>query len=91
MVPIAGTGVGWLTFTMVSPNHYRREAERCRELAAQSPDSDMAKRWRTLAADYDKLAGALEPEGSATPVMRTAMQQQPMQQQQAKTEPDEKK
>ena len=76
---------------MVSASHYRKEAERCRELAAQSPNSDMAKRWRTLATDYEKLAGALEPESNAMPVMRTAMQQQPMQQQQSKKEPDEKK
>lgn len=72
---------------MVSMSHYLKEAERCRALAASSPDPDMARRWRTLAADYEKLAEALEPSQDAMPVARTTMHPQPMQQQQSKTEP----
>src|SRR5258707_11977535 len=34
---------------MASASYYRTEAARCRELAAHSPDADMAKRWRSLA------------------------------------------
>ena len=75
---------------MVSATHYLKEAERCRELAAGSPDPDMARRWRSLAADYDKLADTLEASPEAIPLHRTTMQQQPMQQQQAKTEPEDK-
>ena len=45
---------------MASMSYYRTEAERFRELADHSPDADMAKRWRNLAADYEKLADALE-------------------------------
>lgn len=72
---------------MASVSYYRIEAERCRALAAHSPDSDMAKRWRSLAADYEKLADALEASHEIMPVQRMTMQQQPMQQQQSKTEP----
>ena len=75
------------TRLMASVSYYRKEAERCRELAASSPDSDMGRRWRSLATDYEKLADALE----ATPApMHLPMQQQPMQQQQSKAEPDDK-
>jgi len=69
---------------MASASYYRTEAARCRELAAQSPDADMAKRWRSLAADYDTLAEALEAS-PAMPMPGAPMQPQPMQQQQAKT------
>ena len=76
---------------MVSVTHYRKEAERCRELAAHSPDPDLAKRWRSLAADYEKLADALETSGGAIAMQPAPMQHQPMQQQQSRTESDEKK
>ena len=69
---------------MASASYYRTEAARCRELAAHSPDADMAKRWRSLAADYDTLAEALEASPEF-PAQSAPMQQQPMQQQQAKT------
>jgi hypothetical protein len=69
---------------MASARYYRVEAARCRELAAQSPDADMAKRWRSLAADYDTLAEALEASPEL-PAQSAPMQQQPMQQQQVKT------
>ena len=71
---------------MVSVTYYRKEAERCRELAATSPNSDMATRWRALAADYDKLADALEASPEMMTGQRSAMHAQPMQQQQSKTE-----
>jgi hypothetical protein len=71
---------------MVSPDYYRREAQRCRELASSSPDFEAAKRWRAIAADYDNLAEAME---NAPPAFQRApVQRQPMQQQQAKTEDD---
>ena len=74
---------------MVSVDHYRKEAERCRELAAITPNSDMASRWRSLAADYEKLAEALEEAGGAVAMQHAPMQHQPMQQQQSKSEPEE--
>ena len=76
--------------SMVSVNHYRKEAERCRELAAATPTSEMASRWRSLAADYEKLADALEEAGGAVPMQHAPMQHQPMQQQQSRSEPEEK-
>jgi len=51
----------------------------------------MAKRWRSLAADYEKLADALEASSAVMPVPRMAVQAQPMQQQQSKTETPEDK
>jgi hypothetical protein len=72
---------------MTSPDYYRREAQRCRDLASGSPDVDMAKRWRALAADYENLAEAIE---NAPPMFqRPAVQRQPMQQQQKKIEDGE--
>jgi hypothetical protein len=75
---------------MSNATYYRNEAARCRELAAHSPMADMANRWRALAADYDKLAGAIEQGGDLMAAQRVPMQRQPMQQQQAKTEPEDK-
>jgi hypothetical protein len=68
---------------MVTSDYYRREAERCRSLAASSPDSEAAKRWRAIAADYDKLADAM---ADSVPQVQRVPMQQPMQQQQSKTE-----
>ena len=65
---------------MASADYYREEANRCRKLAAASPDSDAAKRWRQLATEYDDLAEALEASDRLI-VQRDPMQQQPMQQQ----------
>jgi hypothetical protein len=73
---------------MASVSYYRKEAERCRELAAGSSDAEAAKRWRAIAADYDNLAGAFDAHPA--PMTRTVMQQQPMQQQQSKSEPENK-
>ena len=74
---------------MASAGYYREEANRCRKLAAASPDSDAAKRWRQLATEYDDLAEALEASDRLQ-LQRGPMQQQPMQQQQQKTAEDEK-
>jgi hypothetical protein len=71
---------------MVTSDYYRREAERCRSLAAGSPDPDAARRWRAIAADYDKLADAIAEH--VPPVQSVTMQQQPTQQQQTKSEDD---
>ena len=46
----------------------------------------MATRWRALAADYDKLADALEASPEMTMGQRPAMHAQPMQQQQSKAD-----
>jgi hypothetical protein len=74
---------------MVSASYYRQEARRCRELATGSPDAEAAKRWNAIAADYDRLAEAMDAH--PLPILHVPMQQQPMQQQQAKTEPEDKK
>jgi hypothetical protein len=76
---------------MASVSYYRVEAERCRELAAHSPDVDMATRWRSLAADYEKLADALEASSVVMPSHGKTVQPQPMQQQQSKAEPEAEK
>ena len=41
---------------MITSEHYRTEADRCRELAARSSDEDTRRRWLLLALDYDQLA-----------------------------------
>jgi hypothetical protein len=75
---------------MVSAGYYRAEAERCRKLAASSKDPEAAKRWRALARDYAALADDLEEISPPPPAMHVPMQQQPIQQQQAKSEPEDK-
>lgn len=77
---------------MVGAPYYRAEAQRCRSRAADDPASESAKRWRQLAAEYDQLADALEPEeeeSAPPPAQRAPTQQQPMQQQQSKAEPED--
>jgi hypothetical protein len=44
---------------MATPEHYRSEAARCRELAAKSTDADVTRRWMELALDYEQLAKQL--------------------------------
>ena len=73
---------------MSSVSYYRSEAARCRALAAKSVDSAMADQWRKIATEYDTLAAALEISpyrASSGPA-----QQQPLQQQQARSETDHK-
>ena len=68
---------------MPDSEHYRAEARRCRRLAGDARTIETARRWFELADEYDQLAVFLERTGaSAPPVQRTAMQQQPMLQQQ---------
>jgi len=80
---------------MPSVSYYRTEAARCRELADHSPVPEMAKRWRALADDYDRLAEALEAQGTIpaqrAPMQQQPMQQQPMQQQQSQIKPQEER
>jgi hypothetical protein len=87
-VPIAGTAPTVLVHPMSSPDYYRREAQRCRDLAASSPDPEAARRWRAIAAEYEDLAEAMEdvPPPSSR---RAGVQRQPMQQQQKKAGEDE--
>ena len=76
---------------MASVAYYRAEAERCRELAAAAKDDALAGQWRKLARDYEALAESLEARsGTPPPAMHVPMQQQPIQQQQTKIEPDDK-
>ena len=51
---------------MATPDHYRSEAARCRELAAKSTDAAATRRWLELALDYEQLARSL----SGVPRMR---------------------
>ena len=77
---------------MVSEYYYRREAERCRTLAAGTNDADAAARWNSIADDYDTLANAMRAQDAkvaAPPPMHVPMQQQPMQQQQGKLGTDD--
>ena len=72
---------------MADAGYYRAEAERCRDLAAMSVDSDIARRWHRLADQYAVLAEELAAaEAGRTPILRTPMQQQPVQQQQGRLE-----
>jgi len=44
---------------MPSAAFYRKEAERCRDLAAASLDPDAQARWLRVSKDHDTLADAL--------------------------------
>jgi hypothetical protein len=58
-------------------------------LAAETVDAAAASRWRQIAADYDKLAEALEAAPASPPApVHIPMQQQPLQQQQSRTKRD---
>jgi len=72
---------------MVSPAYYRAEAARCHKLAEEAEDLEAAHRWRALARDYNALADQLD-KSEPPPVMHVPMQQQPLQQQQTKLDPD---
>jgi hypothetical protein len=76
---------------MVSPAFYRQEAERCRALAVAAKDPDAALRWQRMAKDYETLADSLETAPESPPPMHIPIQQQPVQQQQSKTEPEDEK
>ena len=73
---------------MPSAEYYRVEAKRCRELAAKAVSgSATADQWLKIAVEYETLADALEAPGFMAGSRMTA---QPMQQQQSKTEPEDK-
>ena len=77
---------------MSSPEYYRDEALRCRELAAKSRDAEAIKRWLQMALEYEQLAESMAsvsrvPRGPPR-VQRVPMQQQEMQRQNARPEPD---
>ena len=72
---------------MANAGYYRAEAERCRDLAAMSVDSEIAHRWHRLADEYAVLSEELAAaEAGRAPILRTPMQQQPVQQQQTRLE-----
>jgi cytochrome c biogenesis factor len=66
---------------MADEGYYRREAERCRELAASAPDTKTARRWHKIADQYAVMAEQLDAHiHHRTPILRA----QPAQQQQSK-------
>jgi hypothetical protein len=75
---------------MVSVGFYRAEAERCRKLADSAKDLEAANRWRALARDYAALADELDQAPPLPTMVHVPLQQQPIQQQQTKTEPEDK-
>ena len=76
---------------MASAEYYRTEAERARQAAMNSTDPETVLRWLRIAKDYTALANAMEDEATARkPPPRGKPQQQPVQQQQSKIEPDDK-
>ena len=77
---------------MAREAYYRRMAQRYRELAAGSPDLEMAECWRAAADECDKLAEATNaspPESHRTSMQRQPMRRQAMQQQPQKKLDDE--
>jgi hypothetical protein len=75
---------------MVSALFYRNEANRCRTLARSTNDAESSKRWKRIAAEYESLAReieAIEAKEGPRQTLHVPMQQQPMQQQQAKSAP----
>jgi hypothetical protein len=76
---------------MTSVAYYRQEAQRARAAAENSKDAETVLRWLRIAKDYENLASSLEAAPEAPPpVVHVPMQQQPVQQQQSKIEPDDK-
>ena len=73
---------------MTSVAYYRQEAQRARAAFEASTDADTVLRWLRIAKDYENLANSLEAlPVTPPPSTRVPMQQQPIQQQQAKAEP----
>ena len=69
----------------MSAGNYREESERCRKLAVAAKDAVTAERWRQLAREYDQLAESMQARPSPQSPVHTEVQQQAIQQQQAKT------
>ena len=78
---------------MSDEDRYRRYAKFCREQASLLHGGVEADRWLHLAHEYDRLADvAAGMDADEMPPVSTArMQQQPMQQQQSKAEPEDDK
>ena len=77
---------------MASAAFYRAEAQRARAAAVAASDAEASARWVRIAKDYDTLADAMEaedPKQSASSMLHVPVQQQPIQQQQAKSEPED--
>jgi hypothetical protein len=70
---------------MVSVPFYRQEAERCRQLAAETKNIRLADQYRKSARDYEALADELDARPTPPPAPDSPMRQ-PIQQQQAKSE-----
>ena len=49
-----------LNLRMPTVEHYRKQARRCRQLAADQPYAKHVERWRTMANNYDMAADSLE-------------------------------
>ena len=81
---------------VTSAAYYRREDERAREACVNSKDPEAILRWLKIAKDYHALADAMEAEerrlspALRLPTQHSQPQQQPVQQQQSKTEPNDK-
>jgi hypothetical protein len=77
---------------MSTPAYYRSEAARCRELATKSREANAIKRWLKMALEYEQLAECMASVPQAVrgvpDVQRVPMQQQEIQQQQSRIEPD---
>jgi hypothetical protein len=50
---------------MATVEHYRKQAARCRQLAADKPFASHVERWRVMANNYDMLADSEEKRRSA--------------------------
>src|SRR4051794_39257570 len=91
LVPARDGGSG--DESMASAAYYRREAERAREQALNSKDPEAILRWLKIAKDYRALAEAIEEAetgSSASMPPPSQPQRQPAQQQQSKTESNDK-
>ena len=77
---------------MPSAAYYREEAKRARAAAMAATDPDKATRWLRIAKDYETLAASLAEDEAKyvppSPFVQGLTQQQPVQQQQGKLEPE---
>jgi hypothetical protein len=76
---------------MSTPAYYRAKATRFRELAGKSSEAGEIKRWLQMAVEYDQLAESMDSVPHAANgnvrLTRVPMQQQPIQQQQSRSNP----
>ena len=70
---------------MGNVEYYREQARRCSDLAVTALNSDIARRWHELAAEYIALAEELDIERTGrAPLIESQSHRQPNQQQQSK-------